>query len=113
MNSSKSTAAKSIPTSARKLSAHSSFPGTALIVSAILSARVSARAAEAAVPLQGGTTQIQKPKWLSELSLTVKETYDDNVFAAGADKKYFPASFTVVPGSVEADKGQCSLVTTV
>jgi len=43
----------------------------------------------------------------------VKETYDDNVFAAGADKKYFPASFTVVPGSVEADKGQCSLVTTV
>jgi hypothetical protein len=54
-----------------------------------------------------------KPAWLTDLSVGVKEGYDDNVFMSGAEAKYLPATFTVPPGSVAAWKGVSSWVTTV
>jgi opacity protein-like surface antigen len=54
----------------------------------------------------------QKPAWLTEASLGLKETYDDNVFLAGADSQYLPA-YTVPAGSVAALENRSSLVTTV
>ena len=53
--------------------------------------------------------------WLTDLSLGIKETYDDNIFAAGADSRnhgWIPAT-NVPPGSVVALKGESSFVTTV
>ena len=54
-----------------------------------------------------------KPAWLTDLSVGVKEGYDDNVFMSGAEAKYLPATYTVPPGSVAAWKGISSWVTTV
>jgi hypothetical protein len=56
---------------------------------------------------------IQKPAWLTDLSVGLKETYDDNVFASGVDPKYLPAGYTVPAGSVAALEDQSSWVTTV
>lgn len=55
----------------------------------------------------------QKPSWLTDLSLDVKESYDDNIYLSGVDGKFLPPSFTVPPGSVAALKGLSSFVTTV
>jgi opacity protein-like surface antigen len=54
---------------------------------------------------------LQKPAWLTDLSIGVKESYDDNVFYGGT----IPAGTTYVPvvGSTEALKGHWSWVTTV
>jgi hypothetical protein len=54
-----------------------------------------------------------KPAWLTDLSVGVRQSYDDNVFLSGADAKYLPASYTVPPGSVAALKDVSSWVTTV
>lgn len=62
-------------------------------------------------PLAAGT--IPKPCWLTELSLGLKESYDDNVFLAGADPKYLPAAYAVPAGSVAALQDRASWVTTV
>jgi len=61
------------------------------------------------------TAPWQKPAWLTEVSLSAKESYDNNVFGAGADSKYFPANYqALVPaGSAVAVKGDYSWVTTV
>jgi len=55
----------------------------------------------------------QKPAWLTDLSLGLKESYDDNVFLSGVDSSDLPASYTVPPGSVAALKDHSSWVTTV
>jgi hypothetical protein len=54
-----------------------------------------------------------KPAWLTDLSLGVRQSYDDNIFLSGADAKYLPASYTLPPGSVAALKDRSSWVTTV
>ena len=51
-----------------------------------------------------------KPAWLTELSLGVKETFDDNVFVAGAKN---PPPATPPSGSVLAVRGHSSWITTV
>ena len=55
----------------------------------------------------------EKPAWLTDASLGVKESYDDNVFMSGVDPKYFPASYAAPAGSVVALKNRDSWVTTV
>ena len=55
----------------------------------------------------------EKPAWLTDLSVGVKESYDDNIFLSGAAPQYLPATYTVPPGSVAALKGVSSWVTTV
>ena len=60
-----------------------------------------------------GQELFSKPTWLFELSLGVKESYDDNVFLSGVDQKYLPKVYVVPAGSVAALKDSSSLVTTV
>jgi len=55
----------------------------------------------------------KKPAWLTEISMGIKEGYDDNVYMSGVGKKFLPASFTVPAGSVAALKDRGSWVTTV
>jgi hypothetical protein len=59
--------------------------------------------------------QWQKPVWLTEISFSAREGYDNNVFGAGADSKYFPANYqaSVPSGSPVAVKGDYSWVTTL
>jgi hypothetical protein len=54
-----------------------------------------------------------RPAWLSELSLSAKETYDDNVYLSGVDPKYLPSSYTVPAGSAVALENRASFVTTI
>jgi len=56
---------------------------------------------------------LEKPNWLSDLSLAVKEGYDDNVYLSGASPQFLPAAYTLPPGSVAAIKDRTSWVTTV
>ena len=53
---------------------------------------------------------LQKPAWLTDLSLNLKESYDDNIYLAGNGQ---PTSFTVPAGSVAALENRASWVTTV
>jgi hypothetical protein len=55
----------------------------------------------------------EKPAWLGDLSLTLKESYDDNVFLAGAAPRALPPSYNVPAGSVAALRDESSWVTTV
>jgi hypothetical protein len=52
---------------------------------------------------------LQKPAWLTDLSIGVKESYDDNVYFSGIA----PTSYTTPAGGVEALKNHSSFVTTV
>ena len=45
----------------------------------------------------------QKPVWLTDLSLGVKESYDDNVFVSGVTPNNLPP-YVTPPGSVAAPK---------
>ena len=54
-----------------------------------------------------------KPAWLTDFSLGVKESYDDNVFLSGVDPKYLPPAYTVPVGSVAALQNRWSWVTTM
>jgi len=47
-----------------------------------------------------------KPAWLTDASLTVKESYDDNVFMSGVNQSFMPAGATTL-------KDRSSAVTTV
>ena len=53
---------------------------------------------------------LQRPDWLSELSLGLKESYDDNVFLSGVNA---PPAYSVPSGSVAALKDVSSWVTAV
>jgi len=77
-----------------------------------------------AVLLAGGATNataagnvatncLSKPTWLTEVSLGIKESYDNNVFLSGVDAKYLPVSYPLPPGSVAALKDEGSWVTAV
>jgi len=55
----------------------------------------------------------QKPLWLTDLSVGVKEGYDNNVFLSGVDPKFLPPVYTVPSGSVAALENRWSWVTTV
>jgi hypothetical protein len=54
-----------------------------------------------------------KPAWLTDLSIGVKESYDNNVFLSGVDEQFLPSTYTVVPGSAVALKEKASWVTTI
>jgi hypothetical protein len=53
---------------------------------------------------------LQKPSWLTDLSLGVKESYDDNIFAIGNNSL---AAYTVPAGSIAALPNRSSWETTV
>jgi hypothetical protein len=63
--------------------------------------------------LTADQSSFAKPSWLTDLSLEVKESYDDNLYLSGVNPKYLPASYLVPPGSGAALQDQSSLVTTV
>jgi hypothetical protein len=54
-----------------------------------------------------------KPNWLTEASVSLKETYDDNIFLSGVDARYLPKTYELPPGSVAALENISSWVTTV
>jgi hypothetical protein len=59
-------------------------------------------------------TAFKKPAWVSDLSLAVKESYDDNIYGAGADRSALPNPLPPPPaGSALALKGHSSWVTLV
>ena len=60
-----------------------------------------------------GPAAWQKPAWLADLSVGVKEGYDDNVFLSGVSSQYLPPVYTVPPGSVAALENRWSWVTTI
>jgi len=78
--------------------------------SLLLTGQSSLCAADAAKAVESKLPQ--KPAWLTELSVGVKESYDDNVFLAGCPSQYFPA-YTLPAGSVAAVKNVRSFVTTI
>jgi hypothetical protein len=55
----------------------------------------------------------RKPEWLLDFSLGVAQSYDDNVFASGVEKRLLPASYTVPPGSVAGLENRSSWLTSV
>jgi hypothetical protein len=55
----------------------------------------------------------QKPAWLTELSVGVRQSYDNNVFLSGASSPYLPRLYTLPVDSAPALKGVGSWVTTV
>ena len=58
-------------------------------------------------------SSFSKASWLTDVSLSVKESYDDNIYLSGVASKYLPSSYTLPPGSVAALKDKSSFVTTV
>jgi hypothetical protein len=57
-------------------------------------------------------TDYSKPAWLTDCSLGIRESYDDNVFLSGVSPQNLPA-YTVPAGGVAALKDKSSWVTTV
>lgn len=109
---------------AKNASAYSALRrfGTAMIAAPLLVGVASAADVASTNSAPAGSSQPQltkssdsweKPAWLTDLSLGVKETYDDNVFLSGADKQFLPANFKVPAGSVAALENKSSWVTTV
>ena len=71
---------------------------------------------KSAAPASQGSSpsaSFKKPGWLTELSLGVKEGYDNNVYLSGVDAKFVPPTFTPPAGSAAAMKDRSSWVTTV
>ena len=54
-----------------------------------------------------------KPAWLTDVSATVRESYDDNLYLSGVNPQYLPATYALPGGSVAALKNKSSSVTTV
>jgi len=86
-------------------------------IKSVLIALVASASAVCAEPAANPITTQQpdsfkKPAWLTDLSLGVKESYDDNVFLSGVERKDLP-KYTVPPGSVAALNDCGSWVTTV
>lgn len=57
--------------------------------------------------------ETNRPAWLTDCSVGIKEGYDNNVFLAGANPGSLPPAYTVPSGSVVALKNEYSWVTTV
>ena len=79
---------------------------------AALSAPLVAHAGDAGKQTAPLTTSSiwEKPAWLTDLSLRVGESYDTNVYLAGAGQEYFPAT---LPAGDIATRNKGSWVTTV
>ena len=75
------------------------------MVGIVISGAWPARAVETTA-----TNSFQRPAWLTEASVGVKESYDDNIFLSGVDT---PPAYKVPPGSVAALKDLSSWITTV
>jgi hypothetical protein len=78
-----------------------------------LAAVSAATVALGAVTQASAADTLEKPAWLSDLSVGVKQSYDDNVFMAGAPGQFVPSSYIVPQGSVSALRNIGSWVTTV
>ena len=57
--------------------------------------------------------EISRPSWLTDCSVNIKESYDNNVFLAGANPGSLPPAYVVPAGSVAALKNEYSWITTV
>lgn len=55
----------------------------------------------------------QRPPWLMDLSVGVRESWDSNVYLSGVDRRFLPPTLVLVPGSAPALKNLDSWVTTV
>jgi hypothetical protein len=89
-------------------------PPTAASAAATTNATASASAvtstnATTAADAPKASALFQKPAWLTDLSVGVKESYDDNVYLAGVN----PVSKPIPEGGVLAEKNHSSFVTTV
>jgi len=73
---------------------------------------VSKAVAKDNVPLQSSSIW-NKPAWLTEVSLGIKECYDDNVYLSGVSHGDLPATYTVPGGSVAALENHSSWITTL
>lgn len=89
------------------------FPSRCLVGLAILICGASRLVAGSdALPSLAKQGFPQKPVWLADVSLGIKESYDDNVFASGAAAGTLPG-YVIPSGSVAALEGHSSWVTTV
>lgn len=61
----------------------------------------------------GTNADFTKPAWLTDCSLGIKESYDNNVFLSGVSPQFLPANYTVPAGSVAALKDRWSWITAV
>lgn len=77
--------------------------------------RTAILAVMAGWPLIGGIAdgETSRPAWLTECSVNIKESYDNNVFLAGANPGSLPPAYTVPSGSVAALKNEYSWITTI
>ena len=66
-------------------------------------------------PVSTPKLTLTKPDWLTDLSISVKETFDDNIFLSDTDHKYYSTVnlAAVRPGVAIAYKDKFSAVTTV
>lgn len=87
------------------------FAINAAAISMLVSLLPAAHAADQ--PIASTAAAWQKPAWLTDLSLGIKESYDDNVFLSGVDPKFYSSGYTVPSGSVAALENRWSWVTTV
>ncbi|XHR29357.1 MAG: outer membrane beta-barrel protein [Chthoniobacteraceae bacterium] len=82
-----------------------------IILALALSSHVLAGDAASKTPVQTTPAIWEKPAWLTDLSLGVRESYDSNVYAAGADSRFYPATW---PKNLDvALKNRPSWVTTI
>lgn len=74
---------------------------------ALYGAALAGTATAVETPAAAGFHLPAKPAWLANLSLALKEGYDNNVFLSGVDSQYLPPGYPVPAGSVAAleDKG--------
>jgi hypothetical protein len=65
--------------------------------------------------LAGGMAgaEISRPAWLTDCSVNIKESYDNNVFLSGVNPGSLPPSYTVPSGSVAALKNEYSWITAI
>ena len=75
---------------------------------------VNPQAGDAAGPAKpAGKASSAKPAWLTEVSLAFREGYDNNVYASGVARKYYPGTYTgPYPGSVATCKDHGSFFET-
>jgi hypothetical protein len=84
------------------------LPGL-IAAAALLLPAATSRAADVSAPAPAAPAGWTKPAWLTDLSLGVKESYDDNVYLSGVA----PGIAIAPDGGVLAQKNQSSWLTTV
>lgn len=84
-----------------------------VVAAASTNGTAQATAGSASASALDRALSFKKPAWLTDLSVGVKQSYDDNVFLSGVSGQYLPKTYTVPPGSVAALKDISSWVTTV